>query len=558
MGYTDTVQWIRLTVQPRSDMGALVLRIRPTHIDEIALFEPDRERSGQWKMRITGERTPWIDRGHASVQYGFTVKHAEPTTYYLRLKNTRSSILQIEALEPLEALRSDVLTGLVQWLFLAVMTLILMWAVYDYAQSKERVVAWFALAQALYLLYGVAITGLFAPFLAAATYLPELTVGLVCLAELASLSFHRKLLSLFYPPRWMLRGLDTLILLCVSAMLLCMAGYPRQGLWLNGTIALAAGPIFFLLSLSAQSDVPPGLAALRILYGFLMVSLLVTFAPLLGLLPASSWNLQGGLMQGILGAGMMSTMLFVRSRELRQRGEQARTDLTHTQLQVQLQRARLEEQQHFIAMLTHEIKNPLATIRLTLDMLEVDKARRARIGRAISDIETVVDRCRQVDQLEQGDWPLNVCLTNVESLLRDVIANCKEPSRIRNASQNTDLIVPTDSFLLYVALSNLVENALKYGAPASTVDVHAAFLRQKDEEFLSIAVANQAGAIGLPDPERVFQKYYRSGEALSKSGSGLGLYLVRGIAHRLGGEVSYAALSDSACFTITLPANFAA
>jgi signal transduction histidine kinase len=401
----------------------------------------------------------------------------------------------------------------------------------------------------------MAITGLFAPLLPTAAYLPELTVALVCVAVLTSLAFHRRFLALFDPPRWMRWALDALLLASAGAMLLCLAGQPLRGLWLNGMVALSAGPVFFLLALRARREAPPGRRTLRVLYGLLMASLLVTFAPLLGLLPASPWNLQGGLIQGLLGAGMMGSMLFMRAHTLRRQGLLARLALDRAQSQVLAQRNRLEEQQHFMAMLTHEIKNPLATIRLTLDMLKGDETRRQRIGRAIADVEAILERCGQVDRLEQGDWPSDTRACVLAQLVDEVAAHGKEPSRIHVAHEPPGGVVHTDPLLLSVALGNLIDNALKYGDPAAPIDVrtHPRVLAQG--LHLAVTVSNRAGPGGPPDGSRFFSKYHRGAEALGQSGSGLGLYLVRGIMTRLNGAVDHSVSGEEVRFTLTLPAQ---
>ncbi|MBN9340954.1 MAG: hypothetical protein J0H52_12835 [Comamonadaceae bacterium] len=553
MGYTRAVHWLRLEVRPRADGGALVLRIRPTHIDAITLFEPDPQRPGHWTRRSTGEATAWMEREHTSTQHAFTVRPQAPATYYLRLQSTRSSILQAQALTPLQAQRADVQVQLGQWLFLSVMASLLVWAVHDHLQSREPVVAWFAAAQAAYLLYGMAITGLFAPLLPTARRLPELTVALACTAALVSLAFHRKLLALFQPPRALLGVLDALIAASAWAMLLCLGGRPLQGMHLNSLVVLAAGIVFFALALAARRDALPGRRTLRVLYGVLMLSLLATFAPLLGLAPATAWNLQGGLLQGLLGAGMMGSVLYLRSRGLRRQGLQAQWDLARSQLQLQEQQAKLQEQQHFMAMLTHEVKNPLTTLRWTLDMLPADPAQHLRMDRAIGSIETIVERCRQVDRMEQGGWPLHPRACDLHGLVQEAAAHCQAPQRLRLAHAHPAPALRTDPVLLSMALGNLIDNALKYGAPDTPVLVRTAEAAENGQAHVRIEVVNHTGSTGLPEDAPLCQKYYRGPNALGQSGCGLGLYLVQGIMARLGGRVGHATEGACTVFTLTQP-----
>ncbi|MFD2032135.1 7TM-DISM domain-containing protein [Ancylobacter dichloromethanicus] len=57
-GYTPSTHWLRLTVRP-GDGGPLVLRIRPTYLDRVELYEPDANAPGGWKRDVTGDRTPF-------------------------------------------------------------------------------------------------------------------------------------------------------------------------------------------------------------------------------------------------------------------------------------------------------------------------------------------------------------------------------------------------------------------------------------------------------------------------------------------------------------------
>ena len=556
LGYTRAAHWLRLEVRPRPDGGELVLRIRPSYLDRITLFEPDPAPSGGWRARHSGERVPWMEREHATVVYGFVVRPSAPTVYLLRLENTRSSILHVQALAPLDAQRADVRLAFWQWLFLAGMASILVWAVHDYAQRREAVVAWFALAQACFLAYGMAIVGFLAPLLPASRHLVEITSALICIAELVSLVFHRQLLALFRPPAPWMRAADALVLASAAAMGLCLLGNSHAGLRLNGIVALLAAPVYLLLALQARHDALPGLWVVRGLYAVLTVSLLFTFAPLLGLAQAGQWNLQGGLVQGALGAGLMAAMLALRARRLQRQGEAARIALARSELQLQTQGARLDEQQHFIAMLTHEIKNPLATIRLTLDTLQVDAARAGRVYRAIADMEAIVERCRQTDRMEQGAWPLKPRVCALADLLHDTVAACAEPARVRLHGTQDAPELRTDPLLLGIVLANLLDNALKYGAAATPVELHVGSAgqgRQGGMDGVTVVVLNRAGSAALPTPQDLFRKYYRGPEAQGRSGSGLGLYLVRGLMTRLGGRVDLAPADGWVRFVLWLP-----
>ncbi len=107
--------------------------------------------------------------------------------------------------------------------------------------------------------------------------------------------------------------------------------------------------------------------------------------------------------------------------------------------------------------------------------------------------------------------------------------------------------------MLSIVLGNLLDNACKYGAPQGRVQVSLQFTRKQDQSGWLWQVANQAGSTGLPDAAQLFEKYYRSPQARRVSGSGLGLFLVKGLLDLLQGTISYTAQAGHPVFTVWVP-----
>jgi signal transduction histidine kinase len=75
----------------------------------------------------------------------------------------------------------------------------------------------------------------------------------------------------------------------------------------------------------------------------------------------------------------------------------------------------------------------------------------------------------------------------------------------------------------------------------------------ENKGFLKLTIANQIGPNEFPDANRLFEKYYRAESAGKKTGSGLGLYLVKNLTQLLGGEVYYLPQQNGVIFTLMLP-----
>jgi two-component system, sensor histidine kinase LadS len=177
-----------------------------------------------------------------------------------------------------------------------------------------------------------------------------------------------------------------------------------------------------------------------------------------------------------------------------------------------------------------------------------EEARRfASIQQAVESINTVLQRCLEVDRLDHGALKQNQHDEDLSALLQHWLS--RHPHRARLQADLPDALAARLDAGLLLLLGNLVDNALKYSPPDGAVHLQ---LRDVGVQF-ELAVRNAVGRAGWPDETRLFQKYYRSATAQRDSGSGLGLYWVRAVCEMLGGDVRYAREADEAVFTLVLP-----
>jgi signal transduction histidine kinase len=112
----------------------------------------------------------------------------------------------------------------------------------------------------------------------------------------------------------------------------------------------------------------------------------------------------------------------------------------------------------------------------------------------------------------------------------------------------------TDQQLFSVIVSNLIDNALKYGASEAEIQVTVNAASHRGAPGVCVTVGNLIGAVGTPDPKHVFKKYYRAPGAQGKIGSGLGLHIAAGFARKLGGQLRYTPTAEQVKFTLWIPA----
>ena len=555
-GYTDTVHWLRLTVKAPGNNGPVELRIRPTFLDDVQLYEPDAAASGGWKKHVTGDQYAFAQRERAAITLGFVIHPAAPeTTYYLRLKTSSTSILYAEALTPYEAKLKDMYLDLSQVFYLGIMFWLLFWALYDYIDSRQSVTAWFLLYQASYIIYDLSLMGYLAPLMPGD--LPrlgdQLTKVVIFSTVWLSIAFHRNLFQLFSPSFWLLRTVDAL-LFCLPPGIAALAwNNPREALQMNSLVVLFVAVVYLALALSARQETPPGRRALRIVYALHFASILASMLPILGWIDAIEWNLHATLIHGLISGSLMFWILHLRSRQIVKAGQEALLDLELTRQQLKLEQAQKKEQSRFINMLTHELKTPLSVLRMVIGAPVSTGTLVAQARRAVQDMNNVIEHCAEADKLADNPRALHFAPVLLMQELDELLHNKAVLERIDIELQAAPVLT-TDVQMLRIILSNLLDNALKYSPQDSVVKITVSQDGQAHNKNVSILIENLPGVAGWPDPAKIFEKYYRSPAAHHQIGTGLGLYLIENMARQLGGKISYTPDDIYIRFNLWLPA----
>jgi signal transduction histidine kinase len=229
---------------------------------------------------------------------------------------------------------------------------------------------------------------------------------------------------------------------------------------------------------------------------------------------------------------------------------------------------RNEQHDSFINAVTHELKTPVASIRLylqTLQARELDEEKRREFYRImLADSDRLLHTIEQV--LRAGSagsmWRRSARATLD---LGEITRGCVELARMRFHLDASTLeyeqrtgegkaLVLGDPEELKAAILNLIDNAIKYSTGEPRVRV---VLESPDRYRLAVRVTDQGVGISQAELKRVFRRFYRipAGVALRTKGSGLGLFIVRSIAKRHGGKAfaESAGPGQGSTFTILLP-----
>jgi len=219
----------------------------------------------------------------------------------------------------------------------------------------------------------------------------------------------------------------------------------------------------------------------------------------------------------------------------------------------------------FVANVSHDLKTPLSVIRMfgeTLEMGRVtDQATRDEYYRIITReserLSRLIDNVLDFSRIEGGRRTYERARAPVEPLVRESLEPFAYPLAQGGFKVEADIAadlpdVMMDTAAVGQALSNLIDNAIKYSGARKAVRVSASMVGGE----LALAVADEG--IGIPPAEhaRIFEKFYRVGrsDTQGRRGSGVGLALVRHVAEAHGGRVTVESRpGEGSRFTIFLP-----
>ena len=570
-GYSSATTWIRLKIEPlasdarpgdrSSHPARLVLRILPGQLDDIALFDP--RRANQPPL-LTGDRHDWRTSEYRSFNHNLVIAApSEPIEVLLRLRTTSHHGIAVEALrwedaETVDRKQQLVLGGLIAFLMMA-----LVWAVSVWLQRPERVIGVFILQQCVAIVFALTFLGFFRVYLSdwlPATALDLLGSMVFPLAGATLLWSHWHFLREFNPPQLGMRCLKALWLLLPLGLLLMLGGKISLALHMNATVAAIGTlmmPVLVWKSQAARPEQSPRLSRrqLLLIYSLIVVTLWSAALPAIGLPIKQLWGGYGLVAYIVINSLLMAGALQVRARYAEESRRKALTALKLSRQEVALARDRAQEQEQFLAMLTHELTTPLSVASLALSKLSEASVIRARAYRAVDSMRAIIERVSLAHRLD-GHSPIPLRkVVDVTALLRELRESLNDDDQTEpRIALRLEGLLPcqTDRQLLAMVLSNLMDNALKYGT--GQVTVAGCAQHRGHLPGLLLTVSNAAGPSGRPDPAHLFEKYHRGQAAMSKPGTGLGLYLSALMTQRLGGELRHLPEADDVRFELWLPA----
>jgi signal transduction histidine kinase len=221
----------------------------------------------------------------------------------------------------------------------------------------------------------------------------------------------------------------------------------------------------------------------------------------------------------------------------------------------------------FVSTVSHELRTPLTSIYgfaetlLRQDVLFGEAERQTFLGYIASESQRltgIVDALLNVARLDTGDLQVNIAPTDVRDVVGEVVETAREAGanghRFELDLPEEPLAAHADRDKLRQVFSILLDNAIRYSPDGGTVKVGL----ERKQDTVEVSVADQGIGIPQADQDQIFRKFYRGADAESRSGpggTGLGLFIARGLVTAMGGRIWVESREgEGSTFAFELPA----
>ena len=560
-GYTRASFWIRFTIL--APAAAWCLDVLPPYLDSLQLYRADSSSDGPPTLQSGGDHLPYQQREIPYRGFAFKMEPtgSSPETFYLRVHTTSAYHLVVRAWSETAFLAQSSFEAAAGFSALAILLTFLILNVNHLLWSKSSVQAWLCAYLASLILAYTSILGFTAQFVTPDKH-PEwndLWVGLANMAAMTTGSgFHRRFFSIDARQSFILLLYRVGCWLPAVGVVAVFLGYYPEIMPLLFAFYFVLSLVGLVLALRLLKRHEPGglLASLAVSSG--LAGIMIVILNLEGLLLGGLTLLYSMIICSIIQVALLHLAVGRKYQQLEFEKIQEADKALRAQEDASRERTARMEQSDLFAMISHEIRTPLTMISGAVQSLEalVDASpdinrRHDRIRKAVWRIDSLVTKTL--------DYDLSECeLENADAVGHHDLRRVADHVVRQYELQDGHITVFPDEHpcmirghlrLLEILLSNLIDNAIKYGA-ASPICVQVT----SQGQYARIDVRD--GGPGVPHEQipTLFNRYSRGKHLGDIPGTGLGLYLVVRIARWHGGEVLYERVErGGACFIVLLP-----
>jgi len=574
LGFIENPVWIKLRISPpistssanATAMGsdsAVVLRAGLLALDSIELYELVE---GEWVKQHRGDKVKQKYKSCPDDFHCFELRSDPklPIELYLKIQTTTITtvILEAVAVRDLPTLVANRMVTLVSTL--AVATSLLVIGLLFFVIERSSLVATFCAYQISVVLLTLLSTGLVGRMFedTSPELINNLNQYLLTIRATFSVLLGYVLLQPYKLHAYYRKGMWLLAGMCLVSMSFVISDQFANASRLN----IAIHVICFLVQIFGAATAQNISKLLRwitligyVIFETILVGSILTAFNLypeisdstpLFMQSLGDWRLNGGRV-GIFLFAILIIQVFDRRRISNDTLQEFKLEAAKSTAQ----RERLTERQSMIDMLTHELKNPLGTIRFAIASFKrnvsIDSESLQRVKRIDDSVERMNELIEHVALSNKIDrFDANQVKESVDiSELLEVSIGDYDDIRIFRVEVERGLCIPTNRLMLTLILHNLISNAYKYHVPTDPVLIKAYIQNNK----AVIEVSNTIDLDKSPDPAKLFQAYYRHNNIQEQPGMGLGLSLSMSAAEKINSKIEFLQERNLVVFSLKVP-----
>jgi signal transduction histidine kinase len=526
--------WYRFEAANVGEVAAdqALLWIRLPNLDLITLHYQDD--AGNWQQMVTGDTLALKNRPLASSKLGFQLdmSEIEGRPVYLGIQSTGVMTISL-TIDTLAVMQNhQVAHNIKAILFFSALWLCLAAIAIIYFQTRARIFLYFVISQLTYIFTAFSYTG-YLSLLFPTIATDAITTQWIMISVIASTAFQFELFRTLKVKRW--------ALIIMAMLVAAFAALPIAYLFLDARIILNAiwniGLVYSCFSIVAAWNLSDetyiSKRAMRIIFSLYAIPIAVWILPNMGLVPANVLGFYGEFIRGFVNMSLILSILFLISRKEEEKRRHALAQIKKLEEESVIQNHLSQMYRDILWTISHEFGNGLSIFRFGLSKPQITEQNKARMERALKSLEELLAKFKHSEQVELG-------AISFQDTKIDLVALVKEEAKTASGDDATvkfqfyksqDISVMSDEVCLRLIMSNILSNAVKYAAPDTPISISL----EENDTHASVVVKNECPTLALPDPDRVFDRFYRDPHVLEKAGSGLGLYVVQQLSKLLKG-----------------------
>lgn len=565
-GYVPDTFWLHISLNRLdAQSSARWLEVIPPYLDSIDLYHINPK--GLIEHRKGGDYLPQsvkeeIYRGHV-FKLDFEPGQHE---LYLRLKTSSTMVALLKLWQP-SAFDSHLRNSyFVLGLYFSLILTVLILNIANWFVSKRVIFVVYSLYLVLNSVQWLGINGLIAEFIfPEQPLLANLSLGM-------SLSLSASMAFIFFSMLFEFRKYHAFLyrynqvgatLGIVTAIATPLGYYQLFAPWLLliAIISLAFAPRIIIRLWRTQENWN---RLLVVSYSIFTILVSLNILSSLAVLPYNEPITYAGMVSNIFHVLIIHFAIMLHYHRLENMHKESLKQATIMKTKIELEQNYREEQSQLLAMITHEIRTPIAVINAANESLQLIDDRTSlneertlrynRINNAVMRMNMVMEMA--LAQEGNDNLSFEIETINLVELTNDVInlSGGNTLQRIVFDMPIAKVSVPADIRLLRIALLNLLNNALKYSPKESVVNIAIEQSVVENNKGTSWIIDDTGPGIADELREKIFDKYQRGDERSNNAGMGLGLFLVARIVERHDGNVTIASSpSGGSRFCLWLP-----